>query len=37
MQRYYLAQYVVANTGLIHKFLVPHTVDRKEVAPGDPC
>jgi type IV secretory pathway TraG/TraD family ATPase VirD4 len=29
MQRYYLAHYVVANTGLIHKFLVLHTVDRK--------
>jgi hypothetical protein len=29
MQKYYLAHYVVANTGLIHKFLVLHTVDRK--------
>src|ERR1700677_58759 len=29
MQKYYLAHYVVANTGLIHKYLVLHTVDRK--------
>ncbi len=28
-KKYYLAHYVVANTGLIHKFLVLHTVDRK--------
>ena len=29
MQRYYLAHYVVANTGLFQKYLVLHTVDRK--------
>jgi hypothetical protein len=29
MQKYYLAHYVVANTGLIHKYLVLHTVDQK--------
>ena len=29
MQKYYLAHYVVASTGLFHKYLVLHTVDRK--------